>query len=68
MNFLPFHFHDRTAPTRLFACVACQRPVVFLLRRLFGVQTFVCLCDACGRAMLKKWPDAGTEPLTGAAP
>ena len=47
---------------RLFSCTACGRDVGYMLRSLFGIVTFTCLCHRCGQATLKKWPEAMDPP------
>lgn len=53
-----FHTPDRFELPRL-VCMACQRDACFLFGRVFGLATILCLCDRCGRAMMRKWPEAG---------
>lgn len=52
-----FHTPARFVLPRLL-CMACQKDAVFIFGSVCGTTTILCLCDACGRAMLKKWPEA----------
>lgn len=62
-----FHRFNPSA-LRLFACAACQRDVLVLLKWVFGIQTFLCLCPTCAAAVTKKWPEAWAIPVEPAAP